>query len=175
MTIDKENDNTLDRKIGGLSKKTKKILIITLLAIMLLGILAVVGMHYTSQPNFCASCHQIEPSVVSWSVGPHKDVTCLKCHADPGTVGYVKRKIGGLKEVYLHVTNQIPDKIETKIINPATCLSCHTGSSEFPKAKNLLMVSGERAPNFQHTEILQNKTSCVICHQNVGHSKTTQP
>ena len=115
MSTDKETDNRFDRESGGPSAKTKRIIIFASLAIVLLGISAVVGMHYTSQPNFCASCHQINPSVVSWSVGPHKDVTCLECHADPGTVGYVKRKVAGLNEVYLQVTNQIPDKIEAKI------------------------------------------------------------
>jgi len=172
LATDNETRTMLDRELSGPSAKTKKIIIIGSLAIVLLGILAVVGMHYTSQPNFCASCHQINPSVVSWSAGPHEDVTCLKCHADPGTTGYVKRKVAGLNEVYLQVTNQIPDKIEAKI-NPAACISCHTSSSEFPKAKNLLLPSGELAPMFPHTEILQNYTSCLTCHQNMGHSKTT--
>lgn len=93
MATDKESENMLDHELRGPSTKTKKIIIIASLALVLLGIFAVVGMHYTSQPNFCASCHQIKPNVVSWSVGPHNDVTCLKCHADPGTVGYVKRKV----------------------------------------------------------------------------------
>ena len=174
MGTDKEAENMLDRELRGPSTKTKRIIIIASLAIVLLGIFAVVGMHYTSQPNFCSSCHQISPSVASWSVGPHKDVTCLKCHADPGKVGYVKRKVAGLNEVYLQVTNQIPDKIEANI-NTAACISCHTGNNEFPKSKNLLLTSGERAPMVPHAEILQNNTSCLTCHQNMGHSKTTQP
>ncbi|GAB6154137.1 hypothetical protein JCM17380_28870 [Desulfosporosinus burensis] len=174
MATDKETENMLDRELRGPSTKTKRIIIFTSLTIVLLGIFAVVGMHYTSQPNFCASCHQISPSVVSWTAGPHNDVTCLKCHADPGTVGYVKRKVAGLNEVYLQVTNQIPDKIEAKV-NPAACISCHSGSSEYPLAKNLLLTSGELAPMFPHKEMLQNNTSCLTCHQNMGHSKTTQP
>ena len=173
MATDKETEKMLDQELRGPSSKTKRIIIIASLAIVLLGISAVVGMHYTSQPNFCSSCHQINPSVVTWSEGPHKDVTCLKCHADPGTTGYVKRKVAGLNEVYLQVTNQIPDNIKAKI-NPAACISCHTGNSEFPKAKNLLLTSGELAPMFPHKELLQNKTSCLTCHQNMGHSKTTQ-
>lgn len=169
----KEAKNVLDKEQHEPTTKMKKAIIITALAIVLLGILALAGMHYTSQPNFCASCHQIKPQVVSWSVGPHKDVTCLKCHADPGTFGYVKRKIGGLNEVYLQVTNQIPDKIVARF-NPATCIACHTGSSQFPKAKNLLLTSGELAPKFPHTEMLLNNTSCLTCHRSVGHSKATE-
>lgn len=87
--------------------------------------------------------------------------------------GYVKRKVAGLNEVYLQVANQIPDDIEAKI-NPAACISCHTGSTKIPEAKNILLTSGELAPMLPHKEQLQNNISCLDCHQNMGHSKTTQ-
>ena len=157
------------QKHDGPSGKTRKIVIYSSLAVVLLVIIAYAGMHFTSQPNFCASCHLISPSVTSWSQGQHKDVTCLKCHADPGYIGYVKRKIGGLKEVYLHVTNQEPNKLSARL-NVEACIACHTGS-DFPKAKNLLLTSGDMAPKFQHAEILKTKISCLTCHENVGHSK----
>lgn len=154
---------------GDPSRKTKKLVIYSSLAVVLFGIIAYAGMHYTSQPNFCASCHQISPSVTSWAQGQHKDVTCLECHADPGTIGYVKRKVGGLKEVYLHVTNQVPNKLQARL-NTEACIACHTDSN-YPKAKNLLLTSGDLAPTFPHAEIIKNKTSCLTCHPNVGHSK----
>ncbi len=92
VSNDKETETMLDREVRGPSSKAKRLIISASFATVLLGIFMVVGMHYTSQPNFCASCHQISPSVVSWSEGPHKDVTCLKCHADPGTVGMSSAK-----------------------------------------------------------------------------------
>lgn len=150
------------------SNKLRKVVMYSSLVVVLLVILAYAGMHFTSQPNFCASCHQISPAVTSWAQGKHKDVTCLKCHADPGTIGYIKRKIGGLREVYLHVTNQVPNKITARL-NPEACIACHTDSG-YPKAKNLLLTSGDLAPKFQHAEILKNKTSCLTCHEYVGHS-----
>lgn len=167
MTDDKDVEGAY--KEQKISRKTKHVVIFSSLAVILLGILTYAGMHYTSQPNFCASCHQISPSVTSWAQGKHKDVTCLKCHADPGTIGYVTRKVGGLKEVYLHVTNQVPNKITARL-NPEACIACHTDSG-FPKAKNLLLTSGDLAPKFPHAEILTNKTSCLTCHPNVGHSQ----
>ena len=169
MTDGKDAENAY--KEQGLNRKTKKVVLVSSLTVVLLGILAYVGMHFTSQPSFCASCHQISPSVTSWAQGKHKDVTCLKCHADPGTIGYVTRKIGGLREVYLHVTNQVPNKITARL-NPEACIACHTNSG-YPKAKNLLLTSGDLAPRFQHAEILKDKISCLTCHQNVGHSQSS--
>lgn len=163
------NNNADKTRAEGPNRKIRKVVIYSMLAVVLLGIITYSAMHFTSQPNFCASCHQISPSVTSWAQGKHSGVTCLKCHADPGTVGYVKRKVAGLREVYLQVTNQVPNKLQARL-NIEACISCHT-SGEYPKAKNLLLTSGDLAPSIPHSEILKNKTSCLTCHQNVGHSK----
>ncbi|WP_425804310.1 cytochrome c3 family protein [Desulfitobacterium sp. Sab5] len=156
----------------GVSPKFKKIFLITFSSLALLAIAATVGMHYTSKPDFCASCHQIKPQVTAWSAGPHNQVECLNCHADPGTVGYVKRKIGGLHEVYLQATDQVPDKIVARF-NVATCISCHTGNrtQDYPQAKDIRQKTGPLAPKMDHSKILSDNVSCLTCHQNVGHKK----
>lgn len=145
----------------------KTALIFGLFAV-LLGVSTILTLKFTSQPNFCASCHEIAPQVASWSEGQHKDVSCLECHADSGTVGYTKRKFGSFQEVYIHFTNKIPSKIEAKL-NIVSCIDCHSGSSKYPKAKNIKLEGGERAPIMNHAEILQSKTSCLTCHESVGH------
>jgi len=153
------------------STSTKKIIFITLVALIILGAGAAAGMHFTSKPEFCASCHQIQPQVVAWRNGPHNTVDCLSCHAEPGTVGYVERKLGGLKEVYLQVTNQIPAKIEAKP-HLASCIACHTGgNSKYPNAKNLKLDSGPNAPKLSHATILKDNYNCLGCHKDVGHAR----
>jgi cytochrome c nitrite reductase small subunit len=138
-------------------------------AIAVLTALATWGMHFTSQPNFCSNCHEIKPQVVSWNVGGHKGVPCLDCHSNPGTFGYVSRKLKGLGEVYLHFTNQIPAVLVSKI-NTETCIQCHTGQrSDYPQAKNINLVSGPQAPKVSHKEVLTNKTSCITCHRYTAH------
>lgn len=136
----------------------KRVIVASGLALVLL-ILIVGTMEATSTPNFCATCHQIKPAVSAWAENPHKGVACLKCHADPGTLGYVKRKVGGLKEVYLQLTDSYdPNNIKARL-NTATCIECHSGKNKaYPKAKNITLDSGSSplAPPVSHKEILEN-------------------
>lgn len=157
-------------------KKSRKIILVATLSLVALGVLTYSIMNYTSQPNFCTSCHEIRAAVTTWNVGPHKSVTCLDCHSNPGKVGYVIRKVRGLGEVYLHVTKQIPTTLVAKY-NIQTCIVCHTGNNkDYPKAKNLKLPPGDPlAPAVSHTEILQSNTSCHVCHKNVGHANPQQP
>lgn len=168
-----EPTNDQEKPIPG---KSKRIILIATLSIVALGILTYLTMHYTSQPTFCASCHEIRTAVSTWSVGPHKSVTCLDCHSNPGRVGYVIRKVRGLGEVYLHVTKQIPTTLVAKY-NIQTCIVCHTGNNkDYPKAKNIKLPPGDPlAPPVSHTETLQNNISCHTCHINVGHANPEQP
>ena len=119
------------------------------------------AMEVTSSPKFCTTCHQNRAAVTTWSKAPHKDVTCLKCHADPGNIGYVKRKIGGLREVYMQLSGSYdPNHLHAEI-NLSTCIGCHTKPNEkYPKAT---MISSS------HKSILENKISCLGCHKTVGH------
>ncbi len=96
-------------------KKTKKTVFFIGLGLMIAVVLligAYAAMHYTSQPQFCVTCHEIEPSGASWETGSHQEVKCLSCHATPGNLGYIERKVGSYKEIYLHFTNQVPAKLE---------------------------------------------------------------
>jgi len=174
--MDQESNNVHDPKKQPLHRSFKRIVLITAISLVALGSLMYLTMHYTSQPNFCASCHEIRGAVTTWNVGPHKSVTCLDCHSNPGRVGYVIRKVRGLGEVYLHVTNQIPNTLVAKY-NIQTCIVCHTGNNkDYPNAKNLNLPPGEPlAPAFSHGEILQKNMSCHVCHINVGHAAPQQP
>ncbi|HEY8910177.1 MAG TPA: NapC/NirT family cytochrome c [Desulfosporosinus sp.] len=168
----KHNEEAQASEVGqGKShRRLKKLLLLSLLTIVVLIAAAIAGMHFTSQPSFCVSCHEMKSQVSAWSTSPHKDVTCLSCHSTPGTVGYVKAKINGLNELYVHATNQIPAKIEAKV-DPAACISCHTGNTTYPKAKNIKLESGALAPRMPHAQVLKDNMSCLICHQFVGHGQ----
>lgn len=118
-------------------------------------------MKATSNANFCASCHQIKPVVSAWESGPHQEVDCISCHADPGKAGYIKRKIGGLKEVYLQATGSFNPKDLNPKINLNNCINCHTKGNE--KHPTAIIISSF------HTSILENKVSCLGCHLEAGH------
>ena len=174
MASEPKNDKELQEQ--PLHRRSKRIILITTVSIVALGALMVLTMHFTSQPNFCSSCHEIRQPVASWTIGAHKNITCLDCHANPGTVGYVSRKFKGLGEVYLHFTNQIPTTLVARY-NIQTCIVCHKGQNRsHPNAKNINLAPGEPlAPKFSHTQILHNDVSCLVCHRYVGHGEPQQP
>lgn len=144
--------------------KAKWIIICVSFGIVLFVIAVPAVMHFTSQPSFCASCHQIKPQVAKWENGPHKTVTCLDCHAEPGTWGYVVRKVSSVKEVFLQVTNQVPANIEAQP-HVASCIECHTGKSKVANAPNILSDH----VTWNHSLIMKKGISCLECHKGVGH------
>jgi len=171
-----DSEPTNDNEPKPLQRNTKRTILVTTLFLVALVILIFATMHFTSQPSFCSSCHEISQPVDSWRVGPHKTVTCLDCHANPGTVGYVTRKFQGLQEVYLHLTNQEPDPIVANY-NTQTCIVCHTGQNQsYPNAKNIKLQPGDPlAPKLSHNGILQDSISCLVCHRYVGHGEPQLP
>lgn len=155
--------------------KAQKVVLVILIVVVVLCVAAYAGMHYTSRPQFCTSCHEIAPQVASWEKGPHKDVECLSCHAAPGNIGYIVRKVSSYKELYLHFTNQVPAKLEwTPHID--ACLYCHSGKdSAYPNAVNITLApgSGANAPPISHQPMIDGQVSCISCHQNIGHAPAT--
>jgi nitrate/TMAO reductase-like tetraheme cytochrome c subunit len=175
MALDSKDEHEEQDK-PSVKKNTKKVVLLSLGGLVILILLAGVGMHYTSQSNFCTSCHEIRPEVATWQVSPHNQVACLDCHANPGTVGYVSRKLQAVKELYVHFTNQIPTSIQAQV-NIQTCILCHTGqNAKFSNAKNITLTSGPLAPSTSHTFILDNKVNCLNCHRYTAHppSQETQ-
>ena len=50
---------------------------------------------YTSRPEFCNSCHIMEPYYKSWQESSHKNVSCIECHFPPGIGGEGPRQDAG--------------------------------------------------------------------------------
>ncbi|WP_088188254.1 NapC/NirT family cytochrome c [Desulfosporosinus sp. FKA] len=154
------------------ASKAQRTVLIGLLVLVVLLVGAYAGMHYTSRPQFCTSCHEIAPQVASWEKGPHKSVECLSCHAAPGNLGYIVRKVSSYKELYLHFTHQVPSQIQwTPHID--ACLYCHSGKdSAYPNAKNITLAPGSapNAPPISHQPMISGNVNCISCHGNVGHA-----
>ena len=152
--------------------KGKKIMLIAVIVFAVLVVGAYGGMHYTSRPQFCASCHQIAPQVASYENSPHAKVgvECLDCHAKPGTLGYIERKLSSYKEIYEQITNNVPEKIEwTPRLD--SCIDCHSGkNSKFPNAKNITVQNVPNAAPINHKPMLDGNVNCLGCHQNLGHA-----
>jgi nitrate/TMAO reductase-like tetraheme cytochrome c subunit len=120
----------------------RHLLLVTLLAIafvVVFGFINIQILHMTSEPEFCAMCHPKHgfgplAEVDSWEHSGHgkAGVSCLDCHGRPGVVGYVKAKIGGLKDTYMQLTISSEEKLEIlsnpkkELVPPKHCLFCHS-------------------------------------------------
>lgn len=130
-------------------------------ALMLLGVFLLAGgstaaVQYTSQPAFCTTCHEMKPYYDAWHVGAHKDVSCIACHVDPGTVAQTEHKVVALKEVFDHFATSPKFPTKDVVVPDARCLACH---------KNL---PAKTATGFNHA-LHVKQGGCVSCHQDVGH------
>jgi cytochrome c nitrite reductase small subunit len=127
------------------------------------------GMAYTSRGDFCAKCHEIRPYVTSWKKFSHKSVACLDCHANPGNIGYLIRKVRAYSEVYNHVTgNYDPKNIQTKF-NQQNCIKCHNGSEKYPNAKNIYGKEDTERFYMNHELHLEEDLTCLDCHKIIVH------
>ncbi len=139
------------------------LLIVGSLAVFTVGFFG--SIKFTSRPAFCGSCHEMEAESVTWSISSHNKVSCIQCHIEPGIGNFVKDKVGALGQVYLHVTRQVPDKIEMKKKIPNdVCLTCHNPFRQ-------VTASGDiKIPHQKHVLDIKATPYCVDCHFNVTHA-----
>jgi len=142
---------------------------------------------YTSRPEFCRSCHIMEPYYVSWQESTHKDVTCIECHFAPGIAEKVRGKMLGLVQLAKYVTHSEGPRPAAEIPD-ASCLrsGCHetrtlSGRVDFhgmpfdhkPHLENLRREKKLRCTSC-HSQIVQGshmtvtKTTCFLCHFKEG-------
>lgn len=113
--------------------------IVAVVFVVMFGFINIQILHMTSEPEFCHLCHPAQgfgplAEVDSWEHSAHGDagVSCLDCHGRPGVLGYVKAKLGGLKDTYMQLTISKDEKLEI-LSNPHEdlvpswhCLYCHS-------------------------------------------------
>jgi cytochrome c nitrite reductase small subunit len=120
------------------------------------------GVRYTSQPGFCASCHEMQPVHRGWSKGSHAATGCYDCHVDRTLAGEVRAKINGLRQVYTHFAGTVDMDQVTAQVPSHRCVRCHDMASE--DKLGLRIVTAHR----KHTEA---KLECTVCHFTSGHSR----
>lgn len=164
-------------------------------AVALLGTLGLMGLTavgfsgwYTSRPEFCRSCHIMEPYYVSWQHSSHSDVSCIKCHFPPGVAEKVRGKMLGLVQLAKYVTRSAGPRPVAEIPD-ASCLrsGCHetrllSGRLEFqgipfdhaPHLDELrrgkkLRCTSCHSQIVQGTHMTVTTTTCFLCHFKDGH------
>jgi cytochrome c-type protein NapC len=105
------------------------------------------GFKATQSRTFCGSCHVMQPhaldsedpssrSLAAIHARNHSfgEDNCYTCHKDYGMYGYVLTKAGGMRHVYLYLTefHSVPIEEAKRIIRVraplpnANCMYCHT-------------------------------------------------
>ncbi len=134
--------------------------------LFLMVIMAGAAAWYTSRPEFCNSCHIMEPYYKSWQQSSHKEVACIECHFPPGVGGKIRGKVLGLVQLLKYVTASAGTRPSAEIPD-ASCLrsGCH----------ETRLLSGRvdfHGIPFDHTPHLQDmrrgKTlRCTSCHSQI--------
>lgn len=120
---------------------------IGLLPIASAGSANVAGFEATQSRTFCGSCHVMKSHATDSNDAQSTSLSaiharnqyfgqdnCYTCHKDYGMYGYVLTKMGGMRHVYLYLTDYHSMPIEEakrsiRIVRPVpnqTCTSCHT-------------------------------------------------
>lgn len=119
----------------------------------------------TKSNDFCGlRCHEMTPYYRTWEASAHQDVDCVGCHIPHGVLSYVKTKLFGLREVWVHVTDQVEKPIAvTRHIPNDTCIGCH------PPEEVIAPVRLARwTTSFEHRSHVEG-TSCITCHARLVH------
>lgn len=151
-------------------------------AVALLGTLLLMGVTavgfagwYTSRPQFCRSCHIMEPYYVSWQHSSHKDVSCIKCHFPPGVAEKVRGKLLGLVQLAKYVTQSAGPRPAAEIPD-ASCL--RSGCHETRMLSGRIEFQGIPFDHGPHLDELRRgkKLRCTSCHSQIvqgAHMKVT--
>ncbi|MDB4935090.1 MAG: hypothetical protein JWP87_2062 [Labilithrix sp.] len=115
--------------------------------ILTAGTANIAGFEATQSRKFCGSCHVMiphaedsgDPKSLSLAATHARneyfgEKNCYTCHKDYGMYGYVLTKLGGMRHVYLYVTEYRTMPLEEskhaiRILKPlpnANCMHCHT-------------------------------------------------
>src|SRR5262245_36061957 len=131
--------------------------IILVVLLLLGGSLVGVAEHRTSQPQFCASCHIMEPYYESWHADMHGsklDVACVECHYAPGEQFTFHAKLRGLSQVASYFSGRYGATRPRAHVSNESCLTskCHGDRKFMDKAMQLGTVQFTHAKHLQRND-----------------------
>jgi len=142
-----------------------------------------VAMEVTTKPEFCRSCHIMEPYYQSWATSSHKNVQCVDCHYEPGILETFEGKFKALSQLAKYVTATQGTKPWAEV-SDYSCLrsGCHStrllegelqfGRIRFDHRQHLVgLRRGKRLRCTScHSQIVQGdhltvtSATCILCH-----------
>jgi len=147
--------------------------------IVMLGLVMLVGMggfgEYSMQPNFCRSCHIMEPYFAAWHQSSHKNVPCVDCHFEPGVGNTIYGKFQASSQAIKYITHTYGSKPHAEV-RDASCQreGCHVRRLLEGKVNWTIPTEGGHTVtiHFDHTPHLQQERRgqhlrCVSCHSQI--------
>lgn len=147
--------------------------------ILMIGFCGMIGMgafaEYSMQPDFCRSCHLMEPYYQAWHNSSHKNVSCPECHFEPGLTNTLKGKFQASSQAVKYITETYGSKPHAEIRDTSCMRSgCHEKRLLEGKVHWKIKTSRdtEITINFDHTPHLSQERRgkqlrCVSCHSQI--------
>lgn len=132
----------------------------------------------TSTPQFCASCHEIQPAYNAWKTSTHVNnaqgfvADCMDCHlpAPYDTFDFFYAKTWhGIKDVFVHFFGGPYDREKNRnaaysSMKNEQCQKCH---------RNILYIPDKRGAMLAHRTVIYARPGyekkCIDCHKNLVH------
>ncbi len=149
---------------------------------LIISLSTAVMIHYTSDAEFCGSCHAMEPIKMAYDDDVHGGnnafgirAKCADCHLPhDSTLKYLwVKQMSGLSDTIDHLfkdsskTDWVKKQARrAEYVYDSGCLVCHTRLTDSPKMAN--WKKDIHKQYFKHKDDNDN-FRCVNCHQHVGH------
>lgn len=147
--------------------------------LLLVGFAGMVGSaafaEYSMKPDFCRSCHLMEPYYQAWHASTHKNVPCTDCHFEPGLENTLKGKWQASSQAVKYVTQTYGSKPHAEV-RDVSCMrsGCHEKRLLEGKVnwETQAVGGGKVTIKFDHTPHLTEERRgkqlrCVSCHSQI--------
>lgn len=131
--------------------------------IAVLIFMSIIGASFTAfttynftqnNPNFCKSCHIMEPAFEAWQKSEHADINCHACHHLS-----VKELNALMVSAFIKRTEKVPVRYGKIIVPWKYCIECHwEDNPEYPSAKKI----NDSRLHAKH--YFMEKIECSKCH-----------
>lgn len=154
----------------------KKKLVIIAIGVILFGVIAFAGIELTCTSWFCLRCHEMQELGESWKLSKHgpnnPDMNnCMKCHAQPGALGFVKAKVSGLFSLVYHLTGQY----HLEATQPVVCVrgGCHQIDDLDRADRPNKTITMNHAIHIKVMKEIGTRSQCMPCHRDIAHGEQT--
>lgn len=142
--------------------RKRRIALMVVAGIVVLGGVGAVGLwQYHEKPEFCATCHIMEPYLESWQASDYgayahaqQDVTCLECHV-PTTQQQVD-------ELVVYVQGDFTVPLEELEVSDQFCYDCHL-PNEHTSSEEVVQLTADLELNPHDSHL--GELDCDICHK----------